>query len=137
MIELYFDGCCEPKNPGGNGGAGVIIKKDGVTIEQLANYCGNGQNMTNNVAEYQALIDGLKYLSNQNLFNEEIKVFGDSQLVIEQMSGRWKIKKGIYEPKAIEAAKLKIKFKNIKFEWIPREQNIECDCLSKIGAKSQ
>ncbi len=134
MIEVFFDGCCEPMNPGGNGGYSFVVKKDGNIIHQSYGFCGKGEGMTNNVAEYAGIIEAMKWLK-QNEMTEEITFNGDSMLVIQQISKKWKIKRGAYLEKAVEAIGLSSKFKNCEYQWIPREQNIEADVLSKIGAK--
>lgn len=136
MIEVWFDGCCEPINPGGNGGFGVIIKQDGKVLDQISGFCGKGDGMTNNVAEYSGAIAGMNWLLNAGLEQEEVLIRGDSQMVVQQMSLKWKIKRGAYQEKAMEAMTLRRRFTNLKFDWIPREQNLDCDCLSKIGAGS-
>lgn len=133
MIELYFDGCVQPINPGGHGGYGFVVKKNGETIHQNHGYSGRSKNMTNNVAEYCGLIEGMNYLKSQGM-TENILFKGDSQLVIQQMSKKWKIKRGAYLEKALEAYTLLTNFINPEFEWIPREENVEADVLSKIGA---
>lgn len=134
MIEVFFDGCCEPINPGGNGGFAFVVKKNGETIHQAYGPCGKGQGMTNNVAEYCGIIEAMSWLKSQNI-KEEITFHGDSQLVIQQISKNWKIKRGAYLEKAVQAISLSSYFKDPIYEWIPREQNIEADVLSKIGAK--
>ena len=68
---------------------------------------------------------------NQGLFEAQIIVYGDSKLVIEQMFGSWKIRKGAYVPLALAAQRLLRQFKNIKGRWIPREKNEIADELSK------
>lgn len=134
MIEVYFDGCCEPFNPGGNGGYSFVVKKNGEIVHQAYGYCGKGDGMTNNVAEYCGIVEAMKWLKSQDM-TDEVTFRGDSQLVIQQISKNWKIKRGAYLQKAVEAVQLSNHFKNASFEWIPREKNIEADVLSKIGAK--
>lgn len=135
MIEAFFDGCCEPVNPGGKGGYGIVIKSSGEIVFQLSGYCGDGKTMSNNVAEYEAAGAVMQWLLNNGHEKDEVIVKGDSQLVVKQLKCEWKIKKGLYLKSALRAIQLRNKFTNINFEWIPREQNIEADCLSKIGAE--
>lgn len=130
MIELYFDGFCMT-NPGTSGGCGVLILEDGEIIKTISSKI-VGSNISNNIAEYKGLILGLQYLLNSSLENEEINIFGDSKLVIMQMIGQWKIKKGLYKDVALEAKELLKKFSNINFKWIPREENEEADSLSQV-----
>jgi len=134
QIEVYFDGSCEPRNPYGTGRIGVIVKIDKMIAYKNHKTIGSGKGMSSNVAEYEALIDALEYLIQNNLQNEHIEVRGDSNLVINQMKKEWKIKNGIYKKSAIKCLSLVEKFfKDIYFEWIPRDMNWEADFLSKIG----
>ena len=133
-IEIYFDGCCQPVNPGGHGGAGYMISTGKETIKNSI-YLGCGELMNCNVAEYRALILSLHDTLAFGLQDEQIVASGDSQLVIMQMKGEWRAKGGIYYPHYIEARNLAKKFKNLTFSWIPREENYEADYLSKIGSK--
>lgn len=130
MIEAYFDGFCEG-NPYGKAGAGAVIQKDGEIIHTISDYIGEGVGITNNVAEYEALRRALNYLKASGLNDERVIVYGDSKLVIEQMRGKWKIKKGIYKDSALEARKEIESFKNITFCWIPKEKNTQADELSQ------
>ena len=129
MYKLYFDGFCET-NPSDSGNYGVIIYRDNKVIKTIS---GNiyGQIVSNNVAEYKGLLAGIKFLLDNTYEQEEIKVYGDSMLVIMQMKGLWRIKKGAYKEIAIETKNLIKKFSNIIFEWIPKEKNFEADELSK------
>jgi|25BtaG_2_1085352.scaffolds.fasta_scaffold06575_2 ribonuclease HI len=130
MIEAWFDGVCEPKNPGGHGAYGVYIRSKHIDWKEGV-YVGYGETISNNVAEYSGFIDILRRLKNNFLTKEKIIIRGDSKLVIEQMSGCWKIKKGIYVPLAYEAQKLLRKFRKTTLEWIPRDENEVCDKLAK------
>ncbi len=129
MIELFFDGFCET-NPGTLGGFGVVIKNDGKIIKTISKSF-NGEKISNNVAEYMGLFTGLTYLLENKLQHEEIRIFGDSMLVIMQTKGFWRIKKGFYKDIALKTQLLKKKFDNLKLEWIPREENTMADELSK------
>lgn len=131
MIEVWFDGACEPKNPGGHIGFGAVIRRDGKRIHGISGYMGMLEENSNNVAEYQALIAALKWLRKEELHHEEIVCYGDSQLVINQMFGSWAVKRGLYVPYAHECARMMPDFSNLSGEWIPREQNAEADELSK------
>lgn len=134
---ICFDGACEPKNPNGNMGMGCVIF-DITTGEEVFSHSsciflgeyGHSQT-SNNLAEYLALIEGLTYLYDNNLTSESIRCYGDSKLVVNQMSGYWKIKEGIYVKAALEAKEMLSEFSNINFQWIPREENNLADDLSK------
>ena len=97
MIEAYFDGFCD--TPYGKAGIGAVIQRGGEVIHTISDYIGEGEQITNNVAEYEALRRVLGYLKASGLTDEQTVVYGDSKLVIEQMSGKWRIKKGVYKSK--------------------------------------
>ena len=130
MIELYFDGGCGPKNPGGIATFGFHVQKDGKTI-----YSAHGimeeEKTSNNVAEYGALIMGLLYLLNNDYADQQIKVIGDSKLVISQMFRHWKIKKGLYTKYALYARDLLVHFSNIEGKLVPRRYNSHADSLTR------
>ena len=83
---------------------------------------------TNNVAEYRGLIAGLDEAA--KLGATEVAVFMDSKLVVEQMSGRWKVKHPALAPLHAEARALAARFDAISYGWIPREKNAHADRLA-------
>ncbi|MYX13388.1 bifunctional RNase H/acid phosphatase [Streptomyces sp. SID8374] len=115
-------------NPGPAGyGAVVIDAATGETLAEAAEYIGVA---TNNVAEYRGLIAGLT--AAKALFPDEaldVRVRMDSKLVVEQMSGRWKIKHPDMKPLAARAAAL-LPPSSVTYEWIPRAQNKHADRLA-------
>jgi len=134
MYTMYFDGACGPTNPGGYIGCGVAIKdKDNNTIYTISKQFPperfSGET-SNNLAEYTALFLGLQWCLDHEIM--ELNVIGDSKLVIMQMKGYFKIKKGTYVKAALETIKLRDKFKKITFEHVKREFNTEADELSAI-----
>ncbi len=96
---------------------GEVLAEDGTTLGEA----------TNNVAEYSGLIAGLK-LAQEFAPDAEIEVRMDSKLVVEQMSGRWKIKHPGMRPLATEANAL-APF-GTTYTWVPREQNKHADRLA-------
>lgn len=134
MIEVFIDGACEPVNPKGTASYGLVIKKEGQYILKGYHIVGSGEGMSNNVAEYSALLACLKWFQTQKDIKDEIVIKGDSQLVIKQMSGEWGSNGGLYQDVYKQCLELVNKLNlNIRFEWIPREQNIEADELSKLA----
>jgi len=127
----YFDGACEPKNPGGNMGVGAVIFKDGIAIYEESVYYPAKNENSNNVAEYLAFIYLLEYLIFNYLTDKKIVIYGDSNLVVRQMTGDWRIHEGWYVEYANEAKQLLANFSNISLYWIPREENEFADKLSK------
>lgn len=96
---------------------GEVIAEDGTTIGEA----------TNNVAEYAGLIAGLG-LAAEFAPEAEIEVRMDSKLVVEQMSGRWKVKHPNMRPLAVEATRL-APF-GTTYTWVPRELNKHADRLA-------
>lgn len=113
-------------NPGPAGyGAVVSDAATGETLAEAAEYIGVA---TNNVAEYRGLLAGLR--AARDLDPEAgVHVRMDSKLVIEQMSGRWKIKHPAMKPLAAEAATV-FPPGQVTYEWIPRERNTHADRLA-------
>lgn len=113
-------------NPGTAGSGAVVIDAATETvIREIARFVGIA---TNNVAEYIALVAGLEAALDIDP-SAEILVRMDSKLVIEQMSGRWKIK----HPDMIQLGKQVqdlVRGKDITWQWIPREQNFRADALA-------
>ncbi|SED49862.1 bifunctional RNase H/acid phosphatase [Streptomyces sp. TLI_105] len=113
-------------NPGPAGyGAVVLDPATGETLAEAAEYIGVA---TNNVAEYKGLVAGLK--AARELFPDAlVHVRMDSKLVVEQMSGRWKIKHPDMKPLAAEAGRV-FPPGRVRYEWIPRERNKHADRLA-------
>ncbi|UGY91106.1 bifunctional RNase H/acid phosphatase [Streptomyces gobiensis] len=113
-------------NPG-PAGYGAVVKDaaTGETLVEAAEYVGYA---TNNVAEYKGLIAGLR--AARELDPEAtVRVRMDSKLVVEQMSGRWKIKHPDMRPLAMEAKGI-FPVDAVAYEWIPRERNKHADRLA-------
>jgi len=92
--------------------------------------------MSNSVAEYAGVLHALKYLAARP--PGRVTIHGDSNLVVSQLNGRWRIKKGLYRSIAIDTKELLAHLRGLgwqtNFCWKPREQNEECDALSKKTA---
>lgn len=113
-------------NPGTAGsGAVVIDASTGQVIREIARYVGVA---TNNVAEYVALIAGLQAVLEINP-GASVLVRMDSKLVIEQMSGGWKIKHPDMISLGAQVQEL-VRGLSVKWQWIPREQNTLADALA-------
>jgi Reverse transcriptase-like len=92
-----------------------------------------GKGTSCNFAEYAGLIAALRYLLDAGLNRERVLVHGDSQLVINQMFGRWRIKGGCYADLAREAKTFLAQFPNVMGIWVPRHRNSIADELSKAA----
>jgi len=137
QIIIRFDGGCN-NNPG-SGGSGTVIYKNGKIFAELAKYF---DHTTNNEAEYNGLIDGLEFLTTQYENPSEIesvKIEGDSQLVVKQVRGEWKVKAENLKPLHQRAQDLFKKLNNVEISHIPRKLNTAADELSnevRIDKKS-
>lgn len=130
-ITVWYDGACEPINPGGHAGYGFVIKEEEKILYSFSGYLSPGHNTSNNVAEYMGLISALEWLLRNGHGKDQVRFFGDNMMTVNQMNGRWKARKGIYIPFYRLAKGLGKRFKDLFFTWIPREENGEADELSK------
>ena len=113
-------------NPGPAGSGAVLIDQDtGSILAEVALFIGIA---TNNVAEYRAVLAAVE-LANEIVPDAELLVRMDSKLVVEQMSGRWRIKNEGMQDLSTQMAS-SIGSRKITFEWIPREQNTKADALA-------
>ncbi|WP_276568976.1 reverse transcriptase-like protein [Thermanaerosceptrum fracticalcis] len=120
-MNCFFDGASSG-NPG-PAGIGAIILDKGEKIWEISRYIGE---KTNNEAEYIALIELLKELQRRGI--ESCRIFGDSQLVINQVTGNWRINyHHLYKLWAQVHDLLK---EGHQLEWVPREENKLADKLS-------
>ena len=127
MLVIFTDGASFG-NPGPMG-IGIVIYKDGVRIEELSEYIGDG---TNNIAEYSAVIKALETVHRMGEMEAQVK--SDSQLVVRQLNGEYKVRDLDLKDlkRRVDALCHGIK---VQFEHIPRERNGEADSLSKEGAE--
>ena len=129
MISVHIDGAS--RNNPGPAGIGVLAQKDGEEVLKLAEYIGK---TTNNVAEYTALIRALEELL--LLGHSKAHFYSDSQLLVEQLCGRYRVKdeklKGLY----CLAQKLVSKMEEFKITHVPREKNKAADELANKGIDS-
>ncbi|MDN5383020.1 MULTISPECIES: bifunctional RNase H/acid phosphatase [Streptomyces] len=113
-------------NPGPAGyGAVVLDAATGEPLAETAEYLGTA---TNNVAEYRGLLAGLRAAHALDP-SARVRVRMDSKLVIEQMSGRWRIKHPDLKPLAAQAAEV-FPPGRVTYEWVPRERNRHADRLA-------
>lgn len=127
-ITIYADGGSRG-NPGVAGSGSVLFDASGATLAEIAYVV--GQDASNNVAEYHGLLRGLE--AARDLGATEVDVFMDSKLVVEQMSGRWKIKHPDMKKLALEARDLAQSFQSVSYNWVPREKNKKADELSNVA----
>jgi broad specificity phosphatase PhoE/ribonuclease HI len=120
-------------NPGPAGYGAVV--RDAESGELLAERFGGLGHVTNNVAEYQGLIAGLR--AAVELGAESVEVRMDSKLVVEQMSGRWQVKHPSMRPLAAEARSVAAGLGHVGYTWIPRERNKDADRLANRAMDEQ
>jgi ribonuclease HI len=126
---LNFDGCSKG-NPG-PAGIGAVISKSGSEEWCGCQFIGK---KTNNQSEYSALILGLKEALNRDI--KQLQVYGDSLLVINQVTGQFKVKNVQLQELYKEAIKLIAKFDYIVFNHVYREFNKRADQLSNLALEA-
>lgn len=140
MIKIWCDGLCEPaykggpRNPNGCACYGYVILLENNTKVTGYDTIGAGKGMSNNVAEYTALIEALRKCIELGYGGEEIHIYSDSQLVVHQLNNSWRVKSPNIIPLWKKAMEL-CNNRDIKIEWIPREQNVEADALTRKAYK--
>lgn len=126
-FQLFTDGGARG-NPGPAGIGVVLLSPDGKVVDEISEGIGWA---TNNVAEYQALIEGLKLARGHTVHRLHVKM--DSKLVVEQMKGAYRVKHAGLKPLHVEAKKHVAEFEEVTFEAIPREANSQADALVNEG----
>jgi ribonuclease HI/probable phosphoglycerate mutase len=126
---LYVDGASFG-NPGPSG-AGIVLKVGEETVAERSEDTGYG---TNNQAEYRALLEGLGAAIQRGV--RKLLVRSDSQLLVRQMKGEYKMKAPGLRGLKAEADALRERFEEVRFEHVPRERNDRADELAKLGAEA-
>jgi ribonuclease HI len=125
-VLIYFDGGSRG-NPGPAAIGALVLDPSTAPPGRLATVSEPIGVTTNNVAEYRALIAGLQAASATPA--RAAKVRGDSMLVIEQLSGRWKVKQPHLQPLHAQARALLDAYDEVDLGHVRREQNAEADAL--------
>jgi len=123
MYKIYCDGASR-SNPG-EASIGVSIQKNNIEVDNVYRKIGIA---SNNVAEYQALIEGLKYCILNSI--DVVEIFLDSKLVVEQMNKNYKVKSENLINLFNEAQQLTSKIRSIELTHIRREYNKRADELA-------
>ncbi len=130
-VILYVDGSCRG-NPG-EGGAGAIIKDErGRILSKIKQYLGS---VTNNIAEYKALILGLQEAG--RVGSREVEIYLDSELVANQINGIYRVRDTKLKPLEGEVRGLLQHFVRWKVNYIPREENREADRLAREAVRDE
>lgn len=123
-LRLFTDGAARG-NPG-PAGLGVVIEDDqGLRLRGLCRYIGKA---TNNQAEYLAIIEGLRAVEEWK--PDRLEVFLDSNLVVEQLAGNYRVKNSALAPLFRQARELLDRFPDVELKHVPREKNKGADALA-------
>jgi ribonuclease HI len=122
-LILYTDGAS--RNNPGEAGAGIFILRDGKPLDKIARYLGT---TTNNIAEYQAAIIGLEHCV--KLGASMVRLHADSELMVKQLNGQYKVKNEGLRPLYQRAKELIAQIGRVEVQYIPRELNKEADALA-------
>jgi ribonuclease HI len=132
-VVIYTDGGARG-NPG-PAGAGVVIVENGRTIAQFGKYLGDS--VTNNVAEYEALILAITDAKRLELTERHVEFRMDSELIVKQMQGLYKVKDKKMKEQHAKVRELLLEFQHVHFKHIPREENSEADALVNEALDAQ
>lgn len=130
-ITAYFDGLCD-LNGTGVATYGFVVYRGHTELHAEHGIVAEPGSplATNNVAEYTGCLRALEWLVKKGLTREEVVVRGDSQLIIRQINGDYKVRDPQLAKYFLKIKELFFKFRSLKFEWVPREQNREADALT-------
>jgi len=128
-LRVYIDGSAVP-NPGPSGIGVVIYEGKKKKIKEVKKYIGSG---SNNVAEYKALIQGLK--ESKKLLAQSVIIFSDSELLVNQMKGRFRINDEELKRLSQQAKTLEDKFEEVNYHLIGRNENRAADQLANTAIK--
>lgn len=124
-IIVFTDGGARG-NPG-PAGAGVVIQEHGKTVSAFGRYLGD--KLTNNWAEYQALILAIQEAKKLGFEEMHIEFRLDSELIVKQMHGIYKVKDASMKQLHAKVRELLLEFQHVSFRHIPRAENSEADAL--------
>lgn len=128
-MTVFCDGAAEPTNPGPMGAGYVLQDAAGEQIEARGRYLGCG---SNNIAEYQGIIDGIEAAIRHGATRLEVR--SDSQLAVKQILGFWTIKAEHLRSYREKVVALLSRISHWDLEWIPRDRNTQADVLANNAA---
>lgn len=141
-LMIFCDGLCEPRNPGGYAcWAWIAYSPKGARLREESGCIGHGEGMTNNLAEYHAVLHALRYTRGRLTMLAErgmgVMVYSDSKLVIEQVKGTWRCNTPALQRLLSDIEGVMHFFADagvpLQFEWIPRAQNQAADQLTRMA----
>ena len=127
VARIHIDGASRG-NPGPAGIGVLILGADGGVVERLHRGIGEA---TNNIAEYRALLLGLE--RTLALGVEDLEVRSDSELLVRQLQGRYRVKHPGLQPLYEASRKQIASFRRFEVRHVPRELNAEADALANLG----
>jgi len=134
-VHVHFDGACEEAGGKRIAAYGYTLEGAGLHREDFGLAVPPGHlRATSNVAEYVGAICALEWLQAQRYVGE-VRVSGDSQLVIRQMTGAYRVRAEHLRPYHERLLQLARSFRSVEFRWVPREENVRADELSKLGVE--
>jgi ribonuclease HI len=137
-VIAFFDGLCEPRNPGGYacGGFAIMPHESNKLTMVVGGRCfGRGEDATNNGAEYQAALLALATIWRSG-YRGPVTLRGDSQLVVRHFTGEYACKAERLVPLLARLKKAGECFESLTLEWVPRDANQEADLQSRIAYKA-
>ncbi|KKQ81815.1 MAG: Ribonuclease H [Candidatus Daviesbacteria bacterium GW2011_GWF2_38_7] len=133
-LIIFTDGASRG-NPGHASYGFTISNEDGKLLHESGKYIGIA---TNNVAEYMAVLEALKYVKEKYSKDlRSIELFADSKLVAEQLSGRYKVKSAHLKPLIGSIKILVLELGGVLFTHVPRAKNAEADRLANLALVSR
>lgn len=129
---IHSDGAARG-NPGPAGAGAVVEDTHGRVVAEVCKYLSD--DMTNNQAEYHAMILATKEALEKGA--TRIKIYADSELVVKQINGEYKVKNGGIKPLFEEMKTLLKKVGSYTVEYIPREKNKRADKLANLAIDGQ
>jgi ribonuclease HI len=127
---LSVDGAARG-NPG-KAGAGVVLEAADGSVHRFGEYLGEA---TNNVAEYRALIIGMQKAAELGV--RKLKVRSDSELIVKQLNGQYRVKSPHLQDLYFSAIKEISSFEKVSFTHVPREQNKEADRMANLAVDAE
>ena len=131
-IIIHSDGAARG-NPGPAGAGAVLTDPEGKVVGEVCMYLGD--DMTNNQAEYRALILALREAEGKGATS--LSIFADSELMVRQIKGEYKVKNEGMKVLHAEAVQLLRKFGRYSISYIPREKNKRADKLANLAIDGQ
>lgn len=135
MLTVFCDGLCEP-NPGGVAGFGWVVYDGEEKVQEMRSVVCAGEGVTNSFAEYSAVVSVLSWLLANGYADRKVIVCSDSELLVCQLAGKYRVKAVNLIPLHRQALGLAALFREVAFKWVPGKKNAEADALSKRAHQS-